>query len=102
MLEYLKKSFLTGVGLALRSKSEFEDLAKEFAKNSSMSQEEARQFFTECQQKYDEARAGLDKKIEAAIEKIIHRLDLPTRSDIRDLNIRIDELNKKITDLNAE
>ncbi len=31
MFEYLKKSLLTGVGLALRSKNEIEELAKDFA-----------------------------------------------------------------------
>lgn len=102
MLEYLKKSLLTGVGMALRSKNEIEDLAKEFAKNSSMNQEEARQFFTECQQKYEDARASLDKKIEQTIEKIIHRLDLPSRSDIQNLNNRIDELTRKISDLDEK
>jgi polyhydroxyalkanoate synthesis regulator phasin len=30
------------------------------------------------------------------VEKILHRLDLPTRSDIRALNARIDDLVKKI------
>jgi len=40
-----------------------------------------------------------DKKIEAAIEKILKQLDLPTRSDIKQLNQRIDELTE---DLNGK
>ncbi len=101
MLDYLKKSLLTGIGLALRSKDEIEELAKEFAQKSSMSQDEARQFFTECQQKYEEARSNLDRKIESSIEKVITKLELPTKKDIQELNNRIDELNKKIAGLNS-
>ncbi|MCD4676925.1 MAG: phasin family protein, partial [Desulfobacula sp.] len=91
MFDYLKKSLLTGIGLALRSKNEIEDLAKEFAKKSEMSQDEAKDFLKECQQKYEDAKTGFDKKIEEAIEKILLKLDLPSKSDIKALNDRIDD-----------
>ena len=102
MLETIKKSLLTGVGLALRSKGEIEELAKEFAEQSKMDQTEAKQFLNECQQKYEDARDGLDKKIETAIEKILIKLDLPTRSDINQLNLRIDQLTEKLADTKKE
>ena len=98
MFEYLKKGLLTGVGLALRSKNEIEDLAKEFAEKSKMSQSEAKDFLTECQQKYEDAKTGFDKKIEGTIEKILLKLDLPSKSDIKTLNDRIDALTKKLSD----
>lgn len=98
MFDYLKKSLLTGVGLALRSKTEIEDLAKEFAKTSSMSQDEARDFLKDCREKYEEAKEEFDKKVEATIEKILKKLDLPSRSDIKALNDRMDALTKKLTD----
>lgn len=98
MFEYLKKSLLTGVGLALRSKAEIEELAKEFASKSEMNQSEAREFLKECQNKYEDAKIGFDKKIENTIEKILLKLDLPSKSDIKDLNERIDHLTKKLSD----
>jgi polyhydroxyalkanoate synthesis regulator phasin len=98
MFDYMKKALLTGVGLALRSKTEIEDLAKEFAKTSSMSQDEAKEFFKDCQGKYEEAKEEFDKKVEATVEKILKKLDLPSRSDIKALNDRMDALTKKLTD----
>jgi polyhydroxyalkanoate synthesis regulator phasin len=98
MFDYLKKTLLTGVGLALRSKTEIEDLAKEFAKTSSMSQDEARDFLKDCREKYEEAKEEFDKKMETAVEKILKKLDLPSRSDIKALNDRMDALTKKLTD----
>ena len=97
MFETIKKSLLNGVGLALRSKSEIEELAKEFAKKSKMDQTEAKQFLNECQQKYEDAKEGFDKRIETTIEKILGQLDLPTRSDIKKLNLRIDKLTEKLS-----
>ncbi|MCF8092166.1 MAG: phasin family protein [Desulfotignum sp.] len=96
MFEYVKKSLLTGVGMALRSKGEMKDLAEEFAKSTQMSQTEAREFLDECQQKYEDARSKLDKRLEKAVENILRKLDLPTRSDIQTLNKRIDDLVNKI------
>ena len=96
MLEYLKKSILTGVGMALRSKKEIESLAKEFAEQSQMDQQEAKAFLEDCQKRYDEAKSDLDNKIETAIENILKKLDLPRRSDIEALNRRVDELAAKI------
>lgn len=98
MLDYIKKSLLTGVGLALRSKNEIEELAKEFAEKSKMSQEEAKDFLKECQLKYEDARIGLDQKIETTIENILTRLDLPSKADIKKLSDRIDDLSKKLSD----
>ena len=98
MFEYLKKTLLTGVGLALRSKKEIEELAKEFAEKSRMDQDEAREFLKECEEKYEEAKEGFDKKVEVTIEKILKKLDLPSRSDIKALNERMDALTKKLSD----
>ena len=98
MFEYFKKSLLTGIGLALRSKNEIEDLAKEFAEKSKMNQDEARDFLKECQQKYEDARTDFDNKIEKTITKALKKLDLPSKSDIKALNDRIDDLAKKISD----
>jgi len=98
MFEYLKKSLLTGIGLALKSKNEIEDMAKEFAEKSKMNQDEAKEFLTECRQKYEDAKTGFDKRIEDTIEKILLKLDLPSKSDINALNERIDALTKKLSD----
>nr|WP_319575448.1 phasin family protein [uncultured Desulfobacter sp.] len=96
MLETLKNSLLSGVGMALRSKKEIETFAKEFAEQSEMNQKEAKDFLEECKKRYDDAKSGLDKKIEGAVESVLKRLDLPTRGDVDTLNARIDELFKKL------
>jgi len=96
MLETIKNSLLSGVGMALRSKKEIETFAKEFAEQSEMNQKEAKEFLEECKKRYDDAKSGLDKKIEEVVESVLKRLDLPNRGDIDTLNARIDALSKKI------
>ena len=96
MLETIKNSLLSGVGMALRSKKEIETVAKEFAEQSEMNQKEAKEFLEECKKRYDDAKSGLDKKIEEVVESVLKRLDLPNRGDIDALNARIDALSKEI------
>lgn len=96
MLESLKNSLLSGVGMALRSKKEIETFAKEFAEQSEMNQKEAKGFLEECKKRYDDAKSNLDKKVEDIVESVVKRLDLPTRGEIDELNARIDELSEKI------
>lgn len=96
MLETIKKTLLTGVGMALRSKKEIETLAKELAEQSEMNQQEAKEFMEDCRKRYDDAKLDLDKKIETTIESILSRLDLPSRADIDTLNKRMDELTAKL------
>jgi len=96
MLEAFKNSLLSGVGMALRSKKEIETFAKEFAEQSEMNQKEAKDFLDECKQRYDDAKSGLDKKVEEMVEAVLKRLDMPTRGDVDALSARIDELTEKI------
>ncbi len=96
MLETIKKSVLTGVGMALRSKKEIEALAKEFAEQSDMNQKEAKDFLNDCRKSYDEAKTELDKKIETTVETVLKRVNLPTKKDIEALNRRMDKLAEKL------
>lgn len=96
MLDAIKKNLLTGVGMALRSKKEIESMAKEFAEQSEMNQQEAKDFLDDCRQKYDDAKSDLDKKLETTIESILKRLDLPSKSDMDALNKRMEDLAAKI------
>ena len=96
MFEYMKKSFLTGVGLALRSKKEIEELAKEFVKKSEMDQEQAKKFLKDIYAKYDDTKAKLDAKVDEQIQKAIKKLDIPSHSQLKELTDRIDKLAEKI------
>ncbi len=98
MLDFFKKTVLTGVGMALRSRNEIEELASELAKTSRMSQSEARQFLDDCLKKYEDARSSLDQRIENTLNSLMKKLDIPTRSDIQTLREKVDELARKLED----
>ncbi len=97
MFDYIKKSLLTGVGLALKSKTEIEELARELASKSKMNQEEAQKLIDDLQDRYEETREKLDRRIEDKVTRVLQKFDIPDRSDIRALSDRIDQLSEKIS-----
>ena len=61
MLNIIKKSMLTGIGLALMAKDEVEDLAKELVKKSKMPKQEGKKFLEDLQKRYDETKRNSKK-----------------------------------------
>ncbi|MBI9088497.1 MAG: hypothetical protein JEZ12_04725 [Desulfobacterium sp.] len=102
MLEYMKKSLLTGVGLALRSKKEIEELAKEFADQGKMDQKEGKKFMEDLMENYDDARAKLDKKVESTVEKILEKADIPRSSEIKELKEEIRGIKAMLADMKTD
>jgi len=98
MLTLIKKSLLTGIGLALIAKDEVEDLAKEMAKKSNMSEKEGVKFIKDLQQRYDDTQKKLEEKVEKAVRDFMKRADVVTGDELKGLKKEIRELKKAISE----
>ena len=97
LMDLMKKALLTGVGLALKSKDEVEDLAKEFESRLEMSEKDGRKFLKEFQDKYDEAQEKLEKRVEKAVRDFMKKADLVTADELKALKKEVRELKKAIS-----
>ncbi|MGD9278062.1 MAG: hypothetical protein PVG37_05715, partial [Desulfobacterales bacterium] len=68
MLNIIKKSMLTGIGLALIAKDEVEDLAKELVNKGKMSENEGTKFLEDLQKRYDQTQQKLEEKVQKAVK----------------------------------
>jgi polyhydroxyalkanoate synthesis regulator phasin len=68
MLDLIKKTMMTGLGLALLAKDEVEDLAKEVVEKGKMTEKEGRKFFDDLQKRYDEVQSKLEDRVEKKSE----------------------------------
>ena len=97
MLNLIKKSLLTGIGLALIAKDEVEDLARELAQKGHMSEKEVGKFIKDLQERYDDTQKKLEEKVETVVKEFMKRADVVTTDELKGLKKEIRDLKKAIS-----
>lgn len=94
--EFMKKMMMTGIGVALKTQSELEEMTKEFIEKTKMSEDEGKQFVDDMKKKYEEARNSMDEKIEKAVKEFMEKADLASSKELNALKEEIKELKKTL------
>ena len=98
MLNIIKKSMLTGIGLALIAKDEVEDLARELVNKGKMSENEGTKFLEDLQKRYDETQKKLEEKVQRAVKDFMKKADVVTGDELKGLKKEIRDLKKAISE----
>ena len=98
MMDLMKKTLLAGIGLALKTKDEVEDFAKEIEKKLNMTEKDGKTFLKDLQKKYDEAQEKLEKRVDESVKKILKSMDIVTQDELKGLKKEIRELKKAISE----
>lgn len=93
--DVIKKAMLAGIGFALKTKDELEDIVKDYVKKEEMSEKEGKQFLDDLHNRYDEARQKLEEKIEKTVSRILKKADIATAKDIAGLKDEISKLKMR-------
>ncbi len=96
ILDFTRKAFLTGIGLALTAKDEVEELTKDLEKKMSMGEEEGKKFFQEVQQRYEETQEKLEARVEKSVKEFLKKADIVTSDELKALKKEIRELKQTI------
>lgn len=94
--EFIKKSMMTGVGMALKTQQEFEEMTKSFIEKTRMNEEEGKKFISEMLDKYKEAKDKMEDQIESSVKKIFERTDLVTKKELQALKDEMAELKEAL------
>jgi len=98
MLDLIKNTMLTGVGLVLKSKAEVEDLGKELVQKAKMSETEGKNFIGDLQKKYADAQNKLENRVEKAVKEFMKKADVVTGDELKGLKKEIRELKKAVSE----
>jgi polyhydroxyalkanoate synthesis regulator phasin len=96
MTDFLKKTLLTGIGLALKTWDEVEALANELVEKGKMSEKEGSNFLRDLQKKYEETQKKLEARVEKSVKDFLKKADVATAAELRALKKEVRELKKKI------
>ena len=98
MFDLIKKTMLTGVGLALKTKDEVENLAEDLIKQGKLSETEGRKFLEELRDKYEDSQKKLEKRVEKTVKELLKKANLVTSDELNALKKEIRELKKAISE----
>jgi polyhydroxyalkanoate synthesis regulator phasin len=94
MIEIVKKTFMTGAGLAHKTWEEVETLTKEIVKKAKMSENEGSKFLKDMKSRYDDTQKKTGKYVEKIVKDILKKMDIATATDIKALKKEIRQLKK--------
>lgn len=102
MIELIKKTMMAGIGLALKTRDEVEELARDLSKKGSLSEQEGKRFLDELLKRYDDARGKLEERVEESVKKFLKKADIVTSEELKALKKEIRELKKAISQKTEE
>lgn len=102
MIDLIKKTLLTGIGVAALTKDKIEDLAKELIVKGKMTEEEGEKLVQEVLDRAEESRENMKTQTEELVQKSIAKMKLARVEDIDALKAEIEKLRKEISALKKE
>lgn len=102
MIELIRKTLATGLGLAFMTKEKIEELAKDFIEKGKLSEREAKDFIDDLSKKSKEARKKVEEELEKMVRKTVEKMNLVTRDDFLKLQNQLEELKKAVKEKDSE
>ena len=96
MPDLLKKTLLAGVGLALKTWDEVEDLVKELVDKGKMTEKDGSQFVKDLQKRYEETQKKLETRVEKTVKDFLKKSNVVTSDELKAVKKEIRELKKMI------
>ena len=97
MLDLVRKTMLTGIGLALLAKDEMEDLAKEVVEKGKMTEKDGKKFLEDLQKRYEDVQIKLEDRVEKTVKDFLKKADVVTSEDLKAIKKEIRELKKAVS-----
>src|SRR3954453_14506184 len=97
MFELIKKTLLTGVGLAVMTKNKVEELGRELASQAKLSEHEGKEFVDHLLTQSDTARKDFETRINAAVQKAVSGLNLASKDEVARLSAKVEELSARLS-----
>jgi len=83
MPDLIKKTMLAGVGLALKTWDEVEDLAKELVDKGKMTEKDGNKFVKDLQKRYEETQKKLEARVEKTVKDFLKKANVVTSDELK-------------------
>jgi poly(hydroxyalkanoate) granule-associated protein len=100
-LEATRKVLLAGVGVVALAQEEAESFVNKLVERGELAEKDGRQLIKDMMERRKKAAEEVEEEVDldVRIERILHRLNVPTKSDIDALSRQITALTQKVDEL---
>jgi len=95
MYRLLKKTFMTGVGLAASSSQRVEKLARELVKAGKLSEEDGEKLVEDMLKKSEQAKKDFVREVESLVKKAMDKVPVASKKEVDELRRKIERLEKQ-------
>ncbi len=90
MIDLIKKTLLTGVGLAVMTKEKVEELGKDLVSQAKLSEHEGKEFVDSLMKQSETARKDFETRINTAVQKAVSSLNLASKEEVARLSAKVE------------
>lgn len=102
MIDLLKKTVLTGLGVASLTKEKIEEFGKDLTDKGKLTEQEGEKFVQEMLLRADESKESLRKQTELMVKTALEKMHLAKADDIAALQKEIEALRAEVALLRAD
>lgn len=96
MTDIISKVINLGFGALIVTKENVEELIDEMVKKGEIKKDEAKAQVNELLKKVSSSKQEIVSMIEKIVENVLHKLDIPTRSELQQMQKKLEEIIKKL------
>ena len=96
MSDIFKKAISLGFGAWFVTKDNVEELIDEMVKKGEIKKDEATAQMKDILNKILSGKKQIESKIEEIVEQVLHKLDIPTRRELNEMQKKLEEIIKKM------
>jgi polyhydroxyalkanoate synthesis regulator phasin len=89
MLELLKKTAYTGLGLAFMTQEKIREVARDLSQKAKLSEDEGKRFAEELNAKSKEARSQFEGQVSCVVQAVLAKMNIATAADLATLEKRL-------------
>lgn len=97
----LRRVLLAGVGAVVLAQEEIEEFVDRLVKKGEVAEKDGRRLLSEVVARRKREVMGLESDLTTRLEKLLHKMNLASNSDIEAIDKRIEELARKVEKITA-
>ena len=102
MFDLIKKTMLTGVGLAAMTKDKIEELAKELTEKGKLTEKEGKDLIDDLLKKSEKAKKDLEAQIERVVKDTMKKMNIASGEELSNLTKRVKKLETALKEKGSQ